>query len=109
MRKSVLKIIGDYRLSPDVWGDQYIMIDEADCSADLAEVFEIPVEECDPDGYENSHPEHVQLAVDSKGNYFALGTGSNDGTFRPCEALSDVRQGSIGFTSCSWETFDDED
>ena len=109
MKKSELKIIGDYRLSPDAWGDQYIMIDEQECSAELAEVFKIPVEQCDPDRHENSHPEHVQLAVDSNGNHFVLGTGANDGAFRPCESLSDARRGSIGFTSCSWEKFDEED
>ncbi len=122
MKRSELTIIGEYRLTPDNWGDTSVMIDEDAVIEATADAFGINVDECDPDADPNNKPETVDLAVDVNGNHYVIlrpfpaiswghktGEMYNENMYRPCEKLSDVSQGSLAIFGNSWQIFDDED
>lgn len=111
MKRSELKDIGSYRLTPDSWGDPSVMIDEEAAAQSVAVAFNL--EFVDPDEDENDRPEEVELAV-RDGEFFVISAASlrggrkTVGLFRPCEDPAQVKAGTI-FLFGKWEEFEEEE
>jgi hypothetical protein len=117
MKRSELKNeIGTYRLTPDNWGDNCIMIDEdAVCQA-YADAADVEVSEYDPDGDENNRPDSVVVWSDSNGNFYAVlvpfttrnGVTHNDGLYMKCQNPDEAIDGGACLYETKWGSFDDE-
>ena len=120
MKRSELKTIGNYRLTPASWGSEsYIMIDE-DVAADAMKGSFNMDEAPNPDENENDKPEPVEIVTDDKGNFFAItdpiyersysGKKSmiQDYMYSKCQNPDEARDGTVELYG-NWKTFDDEE
>lgn len=118
MKRSELKLTGEkYRLTPDSWGENFIMVDEDEIQRETAEAFSLPVDECDPDADPNNRPDSVEIATDAVGNFYAIlvpfttsdGRVHNDNMYRPCDDPTNATRGSASLYGNTWEIFDEEE
>lgn len=119
MKRSDLTLTNEnYRLTPDVWGDNCIMIDEDLVIEKFAEGFGESIEAMeeildDP----NTKPDSVEIATDDDGNYYIIlepfrsndGKWHNTDLYRPCQNPENAIDGAAEIYSNKWEHFDDEE
>lgn len=117
MKRSELQLTGDrYSLTPDTWGEEYIIVDDAAASAAMRESFG---DEFEDDGKRGGT---VEIATDSDGNYYAIlepyeatswghktGDIFNQNMFRRCQNPADVTDGLAEIYGETWDIFDDEE
>ena len=105
MKRSELNTTGDfYNLTPDSWGEQYIMIDE-----DMA-VEGIKISFGDESmSLLGESLEKVEIFHDkNEEQFYAVMSGINDGLFMECSNPSESDDGFAELGSYKWDTFDDE-
>jgi hypothetical protein len=122
MKKSELILTGDtYRTTPVSWGEEYIMVDEVAAASCMDESFDDGPH--DPDADPNDTPDTVDIAVDARGNYYAIlhpyeetswghktGEMFNENMYRPCQNPETVDSDGVAvFYTGRWEIFDDEE
>jgi hypothetical protein len=118
MKRSELKNeIGAYRLTPDSWGDNCIMIDEdAVCQAS-ADAAGVDVSEYDPDGYDNNRPDSVVVWTDANGKFYAVMVPFtnrqketfNDNLYRACQNPGEATDGGALLYGQTWKSFEDDE
>lgn len=109
MKKSELTIIGEYRLAPEAWGNEtMVMIDEKKAQKAMADCFGCSLPKCDPDGYENDIPKWIELARDNNNNYYVVYSGINDQLFQLCEDIPKSNATGMLRTLGYCEPFEDE-
>jgi hypothetical protein len=118
MKHSDLKTeIGTYRLTPDSWGDNCIMVDEDAVCAAYAEAAGVDPSEYDPDGDENNRPGSVVVWMGFDGKYYAVlvpfktsdGAIHNDGLYMQCQNPDDAVDGAAVLYNTRWLSLDEEE
>lgn len=114
MKRSELTTTGKtYRLTPDNWGDNSIMVDETAAITFMEKSLGCP---CDPDADENNKPETVEIFTNSDGNLFAIlepftrnGETHNNNMFKPCDDPALADNGLAGIYGSFWLIFEEEE
>jgi hypothetical protein len=116
MKRSELKFTGDtYDLTPDTWGEEYIIVDEDTAVKAMIESFGEDFED------DAKRSETVEIAVDNEGTFYAVlepyegtswghktGEWHNENMYRKCQNPDTVSDGLCAIYG-KWDIFDDEE
>jgi hypothetical protein len=94
MKRSELKIIGYYRITPPAWGEAFIITDKNKAY----ETIQIELGEDDFDKLEN-----ITIMIDRDIKYYAV---LDENLYRECQNPNEVTDGLAEFYDSKWKKFE---